>query len=142
MVTSAENAALSILGAANIHFDIQPRGTKQNALGGNTEMDKWEWEVIFSNVGCAQSFDYFTGKGFRKLHAPVKPHVAGVLYSLINDSNAIQYTFEEWADCYGYDTDSRKAEKTYYACRENGEKLSKVIPVKILESLAEVLQDY
>lgn len=141
MTTPKENAVISILGAANIYFDIQPRGVEQNAFDGNTEMDKWE--VVFSNVyGCAHSFDYFTGKGFRKFYAPVKPHIAGVLYSLINDSEAMQYTFEEWADCYGYDTDSRKAEKIYYACRENGEKLSKIIPVKILESLAEVLQDY
>lgn len=142
MVTSAENAALSILGAANIHFDIQPRGTKQNALGGNTEMDKWE--VIFSNVyGCAQSFDYFTGKGHRKFNTPVKPHIAGVLYSLITDAEALQYgTFEEWASCCGYDADSRRAEKIYQACRKNGEKLNKILPTKTINNLAEVLRNY
>ena len=142
MATEAEMAILSLLGAANIHFEIYPRGAEQNALGGNTEMDKWK--VIISNVyGNAQSFDYFTGKGHRKYNSPVTPHIAGVLYSLLLDAEAVNYSsFEEWADCFGYDTDSRKAERIYHACRENGEKLNKIISGKVRENLAKVLQDY
>lgn len=142
MTISTEKAVTSILGAAHIYFDILPRGVEQNALGGDTDMDKWE--VTFSNIyGCNQQFYYFTGKGLRKFNTPVKPHIAGVLYSLITDAEALQYnTFEEWASYCGYDADSRRAEKIYHACRENGEKLHKILPAKTIDILAEVLRNY
>lgn len=36
-------------------------------------------------------------------------------------------TFEEWAGNYGYDTDSRRAEATYRACQELGDKVRKLL---------------
>jgi hypothetical protein len=44
------------------------------------------------------------------------PTAADVLNSLSFDSCATGETFESWANEYGYDTDSRSAEKTYKAC--------------------------
>lgn len=45
------------------------------------------------------------------------PNASDVLESLLLDSEVLDYgTFEEWASYYGYDTDSRKAEKIYLDC--------------------------
>lgn len=45
------------------------------------------------------------------------PEIADVLYSLAMDSDVLDYPcFDDWAECFGYDTDSRKAESTYKAC--------------------------
>lgn len=71
----------------------------------------------------------------------VKPlNIDDVLYSLIIDSDANDYTFEDWADNFGYDTDSRKAEQIYHACKENARKVNTFIDN--LEEARELFQDY
>ena len=42
-----------------------------------------------------------------------RPTAADVLGCLISDFTSIGRTFEDWASDLGYDTDSRKAERTY-----------------------------
>jgi len=44
-------------------------------------------------------------------------------------------TFEDFANEFGYDTDSRKAEKVYHKCIRLGEKLQEVVPENLLEQL-------
>ena len=48
----------------------------------------------------------------------VKPDASEVLACMCRDAiEATESTFEEWAANFGYETDSRKAEATYNACR-------------------------
>ena len=50
-------------------------------------------------------------------HNGKEPKADEVLDCLASDANgANQNTFEDWCSEYGYDTDSRKAERTYKAC--------------------------
>jgi len=51
------------------------------------------------------------------------PTAAEVLSCLLSDSQAIDQTFEEWCDNFGYDPDSRAAEATFLACRSTSHKL-------------------
>jgi hypothetical protein len=45
------------------------------------------------------------------------PDTADVLACLAMECDALDHsTFEDWAESYGYDSDSRKAEATYRAC--------------------------
>jgi hypothetical protein len=46
------------------------------------------------------------------------PDPLDVLAALCGNSTAADETFENWAESAGYDTDSRKAEATYNACRQ------------------------
>lgn len=116
-------------------------------------------------------FDYFTGTGLRKpvewKHGapgydngrqpllgtllyeqwmtsakPEAPHAADVLRCLTDDVQACHMSFNDWADTYGYDTDSRKAFKIYEACQESGDKLKKVFTHAQIAQLREALQDY
>ena len=72
-----------------------------------------------------------TGRMFRTINyqrAGAKkldpPKMQDVLYSLVGDSDAIEYpTFEDWACSLGYDEDSRSAEAIYRACLDIGLKL-------------------
>ena len=48
--------------------------------------------------------------------APLDP--ADILESLQADSSGADESFKDWADCLGYETDSRKAESIWRACRE------------------------
>lgn len=45
-----------------------------------------------------------------------EPTAADVLYCVCSDARAADDSFEGWCSEFGYETDSRKAEKTYKAC--------------------------
>lgn len=47
------------------------------------------------------------------------PSIVDVMCSLLMDSDVLNHSgFADWADNFGYDTDSRKAESMYRACLE------------------------
>ena len=57
-----------------------------------------------------------------------EPSAYDVLYSVISDAQSIEYyTFEGWCNEYGYDTDSRKAERMYHDCERENEQLKKFL---------------
>ena len=75
----------------------------------------------------------------RKLTPPTLRHVLG---SLILDASAIDAgNFENWADEYGYDKDSRAAEAIYNACVKTGLQLRAMLGDSRLAALREELQN-
>lgn len=78
----------------------------------------------------------FTGK-------PILPNPTNVIYSLVIDSDVLNHpSFEEWAEDFGYDTDSRQAEKTYQACLQIALTLCNTIGDAGFSMLQEAFQDY
>jgi hypothetical protein len=74
---------------------------------------------------------------------PIEPNTLDVVHSLLSDGDALDHdSFESWADNYGYETDSRKAEATYRACLGIGLKLRNAFGEKLLTELREAFQDY
>lgn len=72
-----------------------------------------------------------------------KPDLLDILYCLVMDADVLNCSsFEEWADNFGYDTDSRNALKTYEACLENALALRAMIGNDALEKLSELYSDY
>lgn len=72
-----------------------------------------------------------------------QPDIKNVVYGLLMDAGVIDYSsFEEWADDYGYDVDSRKAESTYQACLKIGLALRSGLGDEGLRQLEEAFQDY
>ena len=71
------------------------------------------------------------------------PTLDDVMYCLVLDAGVLDYScFEDWANDYGYDTDSRSAEKVYRECLAIGLKLKNGIGDKTLAALQEAFQDY
>lgn len=71
------------------------------------------------------------------------PELVDVMYSLVMDSDVLNYSgFEDWASNFGYDTDSREAEKTYQACLKIALELRAMIGNSGIEKLQEAFQDY
>jgi hypothetical protein len=68
---------------------------------------------------------------------PTAPELAEVLQSLASDaSGALNAgTFEAWASDYGYDSDSRKAEKIYEACKGVHFELSRLLGLELCAEL-------
>jgi len=68
------------------------------------------------------------------------PTLTDVLYSLVSDSDVLNYSsFEDWAENFGYDTDSRKAEDIYKACLDIALKLRAIIDIDAAQT---AFQDY
>jgi len=71
------------------------------------------------------------------------PKLADVLYCLVLDACVLDTSrFEEWAENFGYDTDSREAEKTYRQCIEQSLQFKNLIGQAALDTLKEAFQDY
>jgi len=66
-----------------------------------------------------------------------EPKTEDVLNDLASDSSGIENarSFEDWAADYGYDTDSRKAEKIYNACMKQSEKLKSFLGDNLYQEL-------
>ena len=70
------------------------------------------------------------------------PSIVDVVWSLLVDSSGDFSSFENWAGDYGYDTDSREAERIFTACRDTKLKLETLFTASELEQLHELYQDY
>lgn len=126
-----------------------------------------EWRFCMARKDKQTMIDsYFTGLGHREKTAlgklphtfrkgtlayeawektalkPKAPTAADVLRSLILDASAIDESFSDWCDNFGYDSDSIKALNTYNACCEIGKKLRKFFTRAEMETLREMMQDY
>ena len=75
-------------------------------------------------------------------HRPKIPDLPGVLYSLSSDAGCVRYgqTFEDFCGELGYDSDSRTAEKTFNACRDEWAALIRM--GFDLDALDEVVREY
>lgn len=73
---------------------------------------------------------------------PILPEISDFVYSIVLDSDALQYDFEDWCGNFGYEQDSRKAEKIFNECLEIGLKLNRAISSEEFEKLREIFQDY
>ncbi len=149
---------------ANCNVSVAPY------LLGEVTRDKWvcdHWKVTIKNKGnVSEVFDYYTGVGLRKPAKgappapkcmkrtiayvdweklnlkPVNPHPADILYCLLSDAEAIDMSFSNWCDSFGYDEDSRKAFDTYTQCGNIGKQIRKVFSHKQVVELRQMLQNY
>lgn len=111
------------------------------------DADEWQqnanaYTAILHYKGRRLTTPFFTGSGWKH-----DPTAADVLHSLISDAQSVpptpgyEYSFEQWADDLGYDTDSRKAEKTYRAVVRSAKKTRQFLG-NDFEEFAEAAQDY
>lgn len=61
-----------------------------------------------------------------KFPAEIQPERADVVACLVCDSEALDYSFQDWCDNYGCDSDSISALETYNECCKIGRKLIKM----------------
>ena len=70
-----------------------------------------------------------------------EPHPADIFYCLCSDYGVLDYhCYEDWADDYGYDRDSRRGEASYRKTLENALKLRAVIGETRIREIAELVQ--
>lgn len=64
--------------------------------------------------------------------------VLNAFYCFVNDAISGSYNFEEFCGEFGYDTDSRKAEKIWKACQESLEELQRIYDGDIYDLVNEL----
>lgn len=90
------------------------------------KQDEWQqnangYRCTLKYKGRKYSFDFWHGVAINS-----DPTAEGCLECLLSDAHGADNTFEDFCGEFGYDTDSRKAERIYKACikvRENMERL-------------------
>lgn len=105
--------------------------TDSNPNMDSRDMDHWKVILKRRAVGlrgtpivAATMTTYFSmGYG----HNGKEPKADEVLDCLASDASGADEGFGEFCDNFGYDQDSRKAEKIYKACRHNSERLKKFL---------------
>ncbi len=94
------------------------------------EMDHWKCEFsLFGAPTKYMTIDFYTGFGHRKGLKKVEPKPEAVLGCLISDAVGLDCAplFEDWAAEYGYDTDSKSAERIYFAVQHQTNRLIKFL---------------
>lgn len=114
----------------------------------DTSSDTWgegakHWQVWVKR-GDKMLTTYYSAGSMTNAAMNGSPELADIMYSLLNDASGISYndTFEEWADEIGYDTDSRKAEKIYNACKEIAKQLEPMFSKDERSDIEEIFSDY
>lgn len=125
--------------AHNITLDILGNHGLQTEVG-----EGWQhvrYTVRLNYAGRSLTTAWRAGTGLAALGTGAGD-AANILDSLVSD--AASYTdarsFEEWAEEFGYDTDSRAAEKTYNACGKISRDLTNLLGGDLLLTLMEDIE--
>lgn len=103
--------------------------------GLTMRLGKWGQNPGFEPIGGRP--------GSTQKNRRIEPNPVDVLYSLTMDSDVLDSGgFEEWAACFGYDTDSRKAESIYRACLEIALQMRAAFGDSGMAALQSAFQDY
>ena len=159
---TVNDQVINVLSNAGIEFNITAKGT-------GLKRDNWDcdgWMLELTSKGKTEYFDHFTGIGHRtpiskptnggpmprkgtlmydqleKQRKPVTPDVCGIIHCLNIESQAINESFPNWCDNFGYDSDSLKALNVYNTCCESAKKYCSVIDRATREQLEVILSDY
>lgn len=86
----------------------------------------FHWLVVLKMGTRTFQVFYSTGTGLvdKRTKQPLIPTAQDILNSVKLDSQCVEYsTFEDWAQEFGYSSDSISAKKTYDICQEQRTKL-------------------
>lgn len=115
---------------ADKHFRAMAENGKYNTVKRKLSNGNSDWYATFES-------------SFAIMKAIPAPALKDILYSLIMDSDVLNYTgFEDWADNTGYEVDSRKAEKIYQDCLDIALKLKAILGNETIGALQVAFQDY
>ena len=101
------------------------------------EWAKQGWSITLSYQRKRAQFRFYGGG------ASKTPTASDLVWAVAIDSEAVDESFSNWCDNFGYSTDSITARSTYKACQRNGERLIKLIGNKeIFSQLVESAREY
>lgn len=113
---------------------------------GHKQMDTSKVHHDAMVAACETGYEHRYEGGYMRRRPgakPIMPKPTDVLASFAIDSDVIDAGgFEEWCSSYGFDSDSRKAKKTYDACLAMALKLRAALGDDGLRTLREACDGY
>jgi hypothetical protein len=101
------------------------------------EWAKQGWSIVLKYNKKRAQFRFYGGG------ASKTPTASDLVWAVAIDSEALNESFGEWCDSFGYSTDSITARSTYKACQRNGQRLTDLIGNKeIFSQLVESAREY
>ena len=101
----------------------------------NPNMDDAEymdhWKVVIRRPGHTLTTYFSMGYG----HSGKAPKAKDVLDCLASDASGTENSFEDWCSEYGYESDSRKAERIYKACEHSAKRLKAFLGEELYQQL-------
>lgn len=91
------------------------------------------WKVTLRRGKARMTVIFSKGLG----HHGVKPTAIEVLGNMASDASSADESFEDWCANYGYETDSRKAEKTFKAVKKQAVTLKRFLGDGLFQALLE-----
>lgn len=126
-----------ILDALGVSFDCASILERPDDLG-DWSADATHWRVNIKRGNEVMTVNYSMGSAYAG-----EPQESDIFNSLLLDTSNVEgETFEDWAGNFGYDTDSRKAEKSFNACKEELVSLQRLFSKSELNDLREIFADY
>ena len=101
-----------------------------------TEADHWRVNMRRVPGGKVDTrMSTYFSQGYA--HHGAEPDAASVLDCLASDAASVDQArdYEDWARDFGYDPDSRKAEKIYKACQRRAERLKAFLGDDLYQAL-------
>jgi len=128
-MTTEQKPISEVLRGANVRFSCEY--TDKNPHMDNPEMDHWKCKIRCGRQSMTLVFSMGSG------HHGKEPELYDVLDCLASDAAGYENarSFEEWCGEYGYDTDSRKAERTYKTIGKQAEALKRVLGEELYKAL-------
>ena len=117
------------------------RGDKQ-APFSDAKYDNWNRHVVTirnRDSGTRTTFDFWASLAEPELRSP--SDLRGAFECFLSDAIAGEQSFEEFCGDFGYDVDSRKAEKVWKACQRASTKAKRLLGSADLYKIAEALRD-
>ena len=122
-------------------FILDALGVTMRATRKDGPREGWgasasHWRVTLRRDRASMTTDYSMGSA----HVG-EPELCDVLNCLLSDAEAGAQSFDDFCDEFGYGTDSRKAEKTWRACKVTAVGLARLFSASELSDLRELFED-
>lgn len=111
---------------------VAPWSDKQQNYNNHT--------ITVTNTDTKQKISFEFWGSIMKPEVKTEDELLYAFYCFVSDAVSGNYSFNEFCGEFGYDEDSRKAEKTWKACKKSLEKLNKIYNGDVYD-LANELQE-
>jgi hypothetical protein len=111
----------SVCASIGLKFTIVKACGEQRSAT-NWEQPHYLYRVKLARGRKSYTCDFRTGMGWT-----TEPTIADLVSSLMLDASCGEISFEDFCSDFGYDSDSRSAERTHRACKRTHEALSRLM---------------
>ena len=116
---------------AGISMTVKPADNNPNMIDGDPRASHWACKIKAGRSQLTVAFSMGSGLSG-------EPKLADVLDCLASDASGVENCagkFDDWCGEYGYDTDSRKAERTFNICKRQAANLKRLLGPSAYETL-------